>query len=588
MSKSKPHSQPPRPSVVLPSSPTLLVEDRFSITPFTTPTVPFWEIINFALVPHARTIDDLISQLEILSITLRGTAGTDYLFLKAAFESHFGPKTPYFFASTWPALMTLALRLREFYPYHNIPALSTTIPGASTLFFTEERIACLVLHQFLGTFPQPGWMTVGEGVDCHPDFSIWYGGSPRCAGAVSAYLTGLFTYFERVADKISTLPDSPRRISYSLHSRGTVSPPDLFSPVARALPGSSVASFTPEQSPVPFFRLTRLAEAHTQPSSLSSSGVATATMISANKHIGFGPSATQEETQVGSCPEACPAALFTPPLSSSEILVVKDVRPTITVTGYGRTARLDTILPVPATATTESESLSTLLFLDALELDSYDSSTITPDLLPGNIDREVTKAYTAFTAFRGYHSIPAKEAGKGGIRYPAIRTGLWGCGSFGGNAQIKTIIQICAAGMARVRLDFVITDTHLPRAVPAPAEEEDGRGDFESQLHAFVKAAWDGKWKVSDVLAVLKELQPESEDAKEAFQYVMEGVKARVEEQLQRQLSREQSKTGSSEGDRDREGDLNYVPAGMPIPAARGRRKSSIRELFGRRKGSVG
>jgi hypothetical protein len=105
-----------------------------------------------------------------------------------------------------------------------------------------------------------------------------------------------------------------------------------------------------------------------------------------------------------------------------------------------------------------------------------------------------------------------------------------------------------------------------------------------------VKQAWDQKWKTGDVLAVLKELKPESGEARGAFKYVMEGMKARMEEQVQKQLSRQQSNTESirREEEGDRGGDLNYIPAGMPMPAARGRRRSSIRELFGRRKGSVG
>lgn len=38
----------------------------------------------------------------------------------------------------------------------------------------------------------------------------------------------------------------------------------------------------------------------------------------------------------------------------------------------------------------------TVLFMDALELDSHDTSELTPDLLPGNVDCELRKAYTVF------------------------------------------------------------------------------------------------------------------------------------------------------------------------------------------------
>lgn len=42
----------------------------------------------------------------------------------------------------------------------------------------------------------------------------------------------------------------------------------------------------------------------------------------------------------------------------------------------------------------------TVLFIDALELDFYDTSELTPNLLPGNIDRELRRAYTAFSSPR--------------------------------------------------------------------------------------------------------------------------------------------------------------------------------------------
>jgi len=39
----------------------------------------------------------------------------------------------------------------------------------------------------------------------------------------------------------------------------------------------------------------------------------------------------------------------------------------------------------------------TVLFVVALELDLFDTSIMIPDFLPGNIDREIRKAYSAFS-----------------------------------------------------------------------------------------------------------------------------------------------------------------------------------------------
>jgi poly(ADP-ribose) glycohydrolase len=90
-----------------------------------------------------------------------------------------------------------------------------------------------------------------------------------------------------------------------------------------------------------------------------------------------------------------------------------------------------------------------MLFMDALELDSFETGAglSVPDLLPGNVDRELTKAYTAFSS--GQPVNPA--AG----RYTEVVTGLWGCRAFGGNKEIKTVIQWCAASLADVPLAFV-------------------------------------------------------------------------------------------------------------------------------------
>lgn len=77
--------------------------------------------------------------------------------------------------------------------------------------------------------------------------------------------------------------------------------------------------------------------------------------------------------------------------------------------------------------------------MDALELDNFDGGEMTPDVLPGNVDRELRKTYTAFSYLTacGHYSI------------------LWGCGSFGGDKKIKTLIQWVAASMAKATLLFV-------------------------------------------------------------------------------------------------------------------------------------
>ena len=35
--------------------------------------------------------------------------------------------------------------------------------------------------------------------------------------------------------------------------------------------------------------------------------------------------------------------------------------------------------------------------MDALEIDNYNGAALVPDVIPGNVDRELRKAYTAFS-----------------------------------------------------------------------------------------------------------------------------------------------------------------------------------------------
>ena len=78
--------------------------------------------------------------------------------------------------------------------------------------------------------------------------------------------------------------------------------------------------------------------------------------------------------------------------------------------------------------------------MDALEIDLEDDSIGLPDLKPGNVARELRKAYTAFCSNQRTSGAPYKD----------VYTGFWGCGTFGGNVSVKTMVQWCAASKAGV------------------------------------------------------------------------------------------------------------------------------------------
>jgi poly(ADP-ribose) glycohydrolase len=457
-------------------SETLLRQDRFDLLPSEDPEVPFWDILYAILKPKIASISALIDQLETISITLRGKAATDYGFLQTFLESDW-PSKERLFTHVWPGVISLALEMPVLFPEGSLPVLSQDNPR---VVLSRRQVACLVVHQFLCSLPAQPWVT-----DSSVDFSIWFSNHSPSPKITQAYLYALFTYFERLVDEtrngsssaILECPIDEWPITFTLRSLDEDAAPfDEF--------------YDTELLPL---HIIRLDEASTDPAVLGlPSG---ACVISANKNVGFGSTGTQEETHVGSSPEACVAVLITPTLRDLEVLIVQGVEAMITINGYGRQARLGRILKADYNCSSISESMwrqRTMLFMDAIELDMYDATELIPDLLPGNVDRELRKAYTAF-------SYRASELG----RYTEIYTGLWGCGAFGGNWQIKSIIQWCAASMAGVPLRF---------AVSGEVQRE-----FADRLEVFTQAVMDRGWRVGTMSKFLTDVEPHSDIARDIF-----------------------------------------------------------------------
>ncbi|KAJ7257106.1 hypothetical protein C8J57DRAFT_1343724 [Mycena rebaudengoi] len=334
--------------------------------------------------------------------------------------------TSSFFDTTWPRCVEIALEMPQLFP------------GRYLRLLTSEHFLC--------TLPKLSWVPTNEEENSQ-DLHIWYAGDQPHLKAVSAYLTALFTFFERVAS--DTMP-SPS-ISLTLHT-------------APSTPHIDTELLTPSVD--------------TSLLGLPSG----ACVISANSHIGFGRTASQEEMHVGCTPQSLPAKLFIPPLKDNEVMVLRGCEAVVELVGYGRTAELSAIIPV---GKKHSCSTRTMLFMDALELDGYDMSASTADLLPGNVDRELTKAYTAFASYPGCAP-------------------HWGCRAFGGNREIKSIIQWSAARMAGVHLNFVC----------------DKSDSFASDFRSFTSQALSRRWTVYRVIGVLRGMRPTDEGRLSAFHTV--------------------------------------------------------------------
>ncbi|KAF5611065.1 poly(ADP-ribose) glycohydrolase [Fusarium subglutinans] len=346
------------------------------------------------------------------------TPSLDYGFLKGFLEQRGEADI---LDKIWPKIRDVALDLPTYFPDGELGLLQPGHP----LHLSRGQVACLVAHQFLCSF------TPQKNDDGYQDLGIWFSSEQRHPTAVQMYLEALFAYFQSTPEASALLEDhqvTPKSnhcsVSYELHPGKPVS-----------LEAAKLAKLQVN------FLDTHTSNTH-NPEVQGEGGGA---VVSSNKVIGFGQSATQEEIFVGIAPEAYPVVLVAPHLTDDTVISVSGARAMIDMKGQRRNIEW-TIRPTPPTEDfagwKESWKGGHLVFMDALEMDMLDHSGNDglPDLSHGNIDREINKAANGFSSYKGN----------------SVFTGLWGCGAFGGDPGVKLLILWLAAGAADVELNIML------------------------------------------------------------------------------------------------------------------------------------
>ena len=404
---------------ILPSSPSNRCLDRFSIVAEPDEDengqVSFWSVSRQLLAAEITSPAGLIDLLETIAVTLRDSSGIagDYGTLRKFLASR-----PDFWQTQWPKLADIALSMPELFPDHSLPILSAS-RATKCLQLNHRQVMCLIAHQFLCTLKVPSW----KDDDMHY-FAAWYGSEQRHEQAVLVYLEALFLYFEKYLDRYDDqdMSEDSWTTQYAIYDSSDL-PKDMVFSVDNALQLSPLDAIL-------------VHEYSTDPDALGLPNGAC--VVSANRFVGFGRSATQEEVHVGCSPEACPVVLVTPPLQDDQILVVRGAEAMVNIRGQRRD--ISVIPQVPLTR--DKWRKRTMLFMDALELDMVSGDDGLPDLQPGNVNREIRKAVIAFSS--GH--------------YNEVRTGLWGCGAFCGDPGIKMTALWCAASLAGVRLSIILEE----------------------------------------------------------------------------------------------------------------------------------
>jgi len=168
----------------------------------------------------------------------------------------------------------------------------------------------------------------------------------------------------------------------------------------------------------------------------------------ANAFVGggvIGGGCVQEEIRFLICPELIVSRLFTERLQDNEVLVIQGFERYSDYTGYASNFKFSGDHKYHPLDNMQGRIPSTLVAMDALKFRSR-----ADQFQRNNIDRELNKAFVGF-----FNEDEGDEPS-------CIATGNWGCGAFGGDPQLKSLIQLMAAAEnGRDLLYFTFGDEDL-------------------------------------------------------------------------------------------------------------------------------
>jgi poly(ADP-ribose) glycohydrolase len=154
----------------------------------------------------------------------------------------------------------------------------------------------------------------------------------------------------------------------------------------------------------------------------------------ANRDIGYGITGTQEEMLFGASPELCIAMLFCDTLNHNESISITGVRKIVKFNGYGLNISIDSFLTHDYSIWKERK----IIAIDALDFSDEIQDFFNKQITTDSLYRELIKAFAGFSL----------------VQNTTISTGHWGCGAFRGNKELKALIQLVAASLAKNNLLF--------------------------------------------------------------------------------------------------------------------------------------
>ncbi|XP_039248533.2 poly(ADP-ribose) glycohydrolase-like [Styela clava] len=375
-----------------------------------------------------------------------------------------------FFDKTLPSMTNLALSLPTILT-QPIPLLRRQQSHCITL--SQQQIACLLANAFLCTFPRRNSSSSTSEYASFPSINfnrIFVGsGSDKSDKSIVGKLHSIFHYFKRVTTE---------------------------------MPSGSVTFEHRVCNDFPVWNKTpcELCELHICKDGLiEDQGKGMLQMDFANKYVGggvLGSGMVQEEILFSICPELIVSRLFTEVLDDNECLIIMGAERFSKYSGYANTFVWEGDYIDSNTRDSWRRKVSHILALDATRFTNFEDQ-----FKIGKIRRELNKLYCGFRCeFDPDYS-------------PAIATGNWGCGAFGGDPVLKALLQLMAAAVVgRDLCYFTFSDSALMHTI--------------HEMYTYIKSSnlnvgqlWDMICRYNNEVIVLSKKQSRSK-IENIFEYI--------------------------------------------------------------------
>lgn len=375
-----------------------------------------WEVITNALSRSIKSVKELEDAISTYAKPYGYSGNLNRL--TAVVEKEFNKEEREdFYSTTLPAVIKLALQLPSLFN-QPIPLLKEGTQHMITI--SQKQIACLLANAFLSTFPKRSQSTYNP-----VHFTLL-----SSMNIVSPFRD------HRPVEKIKCILNYFRRVTAE-EPTGTVTfqRKCLIKPPNWSSSNNNFCNLSMQEA-----------------GTIENEGSSMLQVDFADEYIGglvLQSECAQEEVLFIVSPELIVAILFTEKLEDKETLLVTGCERYNVYSGYEHTFKWegDFYDKTPRDAWGRK-------YIQMIAMDALCSSGLN-QYRPSIIERELNKAFCGFS-----------EPNLKPQNLPAIASGKWGCGVFGGEPKLKSLIQLMAAAEARRDLVlFTFYDHQLKQEV---------------------------------------------------------------------------------------------------------------------------